>query len=112
MNRRIKKQFWLTPEEDAEFRKKVAMSRLPQSTVIRMLISGYEPKERPDDRFYQVMNSLYEMTNTSKKLLERSYQLGAVDKETVEQEMNRWYEFILDIEYTFLRPEKSKIKWK
>ena len=77
-----------------------------------MLIKGYEPRERPDDRFYQAMNSLYEMINTSKKLLERSYQLGAVDKATVEREIKRWAYFISNIECEFLRPEKSNIKWK
>lgn len=107
-----KKQFWLTPEEDSEFRRKVDMTGLPQSTVIRMLISGYEPRERPDDRFFQAIKSLYEMISTAQQLLERSHQLGVVDKETVEREMKRWAYFISDIECEFLRPEKSKIKWK
>ena len=112
MNRRIKKQFWLTPEEDAEFRRKVDLTGLPQSSVIRMLISGYEPRERPDERFFQAMQTLYEMISTAQMLLERSRQLGVVDKETVEREINRWAYFICNIESEFLRPEKSKIKWK
>lgn len=112
MNRRIKKQFWLTPEEDSEFRRKVNLTGLPQSSVIRMLISGYEPRERPGDRFFQAIKSLYEMTSTAKQLLERSHQLGVLDKETVESEIKRWAFFISNIEAEFLRPEKSPIKWK
>ena len=96
MSNRIKKQFWFTPEEEAEFRRKVALTGLPQSSVIRMLIKGYEPRER----------------HTAQKLLERSYQLGVVDKETVEREIKRWAYFICNIESEFLRPEKSPIKWK
>lgn len=83
MSNRIKKQFWFTPEEETEFRRKVALTGLPQSSVIRMLIKGYEPRERPDDRFFQAINSLNEMIHTAQKLLERSYQLGVVDKDTV-----------------------------
>lgn len=112
MSNRIKKQFWFTPEEEAEFRRKVALTGLSQSSVIRMLVNGYEPRERPDDRFFQAINSLYEMTSTAQRLLERSYQLGVVDKETVEREIKRWAYFISNIESEFLRPEKSPIKWK
>lgn len=112
MSNRIKKQFWFTPEEEAEFRRKVALTGLPQSSVIRMLIKGYEPRERPDDRFFQAINSINEMIHTAQKLLERSYQLGVVDKETVEREIKRWAYFICNIESEFLRPEKSPIKWK
>ncbi len=112
MSNRIKKQFWFTPEEEAEFRRKVALTGLPQSSVIRMLIKGYEPRERPDDRFFQAINSLNEMIHTAQKLLERSYQLGVVDKDTVDREIKRWAYFISNIESEFLRPEKSPIKWK
>ena len=112
MSNRIKKQFWFTPEEEAEFRRKVALTGLSQSSVIRMLVNGYEPRERPDDRFFQAINSLYELTSTAQRLLERSYQLGVVDKETVEREIKRWAYFICNIESEFLRPEKSPIKWK
>lgn len=112
MSNRIKKQFWFTPEEESEFRRKVALTGLSQSSVIRMLVNGYEPRERPDDRFFQAINSLYELTSTAQRLLERSYQLGVVDKETVEREIKRWAYFISNIESEFLRPEKSPLKWK
>ena len=112
MSNRIKKQFWFTPEEEAEFRRKVALTGLSQSSVIRMLVNGYEPRERPDDRFFQVINSLNEMIHTAQKLLERSYQFGVVDKDTVEREIKRWAYFISNIESEFLRPEKSPLKWK
>lgn len=68
MSNRIKKQFWFTLEEETEFRRKVALTGLPQSSVIRMLIKGYEPRERPDDRFFQAINSLNEMIHTAQKL--------------------------------------------
>ena len=76
-----------------------------------MLVNGYEPRERPDDRFFQVINSLNEMIHTAQKLLERSYQLGVVDKDTVEREIKRWAYFISNIESEFLRPEKRPLKW-
>lgn len=108
MSNRIKKQFWFTPEEEAEFRRKVALTGLPQSSIIRMLIKGYEPRERPDDRFFQAINSLNEMIHTAQKLLERSYQLGVVDKDTVEREIKRWVYFISNIESDFYDQRKVR----
>jgi hypothetical protein len=52
------------------------------------------------------------MIHTAQKLLERSYQLGVADKDTVEREIKRWAYFISNIESEFLRPEKSQLKWK
>ena len=41
--KRIKKQFWLSEKENADFMKKVELSGLSQSAVLRILIKGYEP---------------------------------------------------------------------
>ena len=45
--KRIKKQFWLSEKENADFMKKVELSGLSQSAVLRILIKGYEPREKP-----------------------------------------------------------------
>ena len=112
MRRGVEKQFWFTPEEDAEFRRKVALTGLPQTTLIKMLVKGYLPKERPDDRYYEAMNKLYEMINTAQELLNRSYHLGVIEKEIVEKQVKQWTNFILDIEHRFLKPDKNPVKWK
>ena len=110
--RNIEKHILMNKAEAQDLQKKAKRACLSEGGLIRLLLKGYEPRERPDDRFFQAINSLNEMIHTAQKLLERSYQLGVVDKDTVEREIKRWVYFISNIESEFLRPEKSPIKWK
>ena len=112
MSNRIKKQFWFTPEEETEFRRKVALTGLPQSSVIRMLIKGYEPREKPDERFYDVMRELSAIGNNINQLAAKANTLGFVDAPQLKKEAERWHKFQADVERTFLRPDKSDMKWQ
>lgn len=112
MRRKIKKQFWFSEEEDTELKHKADIVGIPQSTLIRMLVKGFCPKEKPEAKFYEAMGELYKMVNTAEHLLNRSYQLGVIDKETVDREMKRWTDFITDIDRRFIKPDKSQLKWK
>lgn len=112
MRRKIKKQFWFSEEEDKELKRKADIVGIPQSTLIRMLVKGFIPKEKPEPRFYEAMSELYKMVNTVEHLLNRSYQLGTIEKETVDREMKRWTDFITDIDHRFIKPDKSQLKWK
>ena len=50
MNKRIKKQFWLSPQEVAELKRKAEIAGISETAVIRLLIRGYEPREKPDGK--------------------------------------------------------------
>ena len=49
-NRTITKRVRLTPEEAAELESKAEACGLTQSMLIRQLIKGYRPKEKPDEK--------------------------------------------------------------
>ena len=53
--RNIKKQVWLNREEATLLKKKAKKVGLNESELIRNFIIGFEPREKPDDRFYEVM---------------------------------------------------------
>ena len=53
MNKRIKKQFWLSPKDAEELKRKAELAGLTETAVVRLLIRGYEPREKPDERFYK-----------------------------------------------------------
>ncbi len=110
MDKRIKKQFWFTEKEAELLEQRAKSAGVSQTALLKMLLKGYIPKEKPDDRFYQTMRGVYEMTTTATRLLEKSHRLGVLDKDTVIEETKRWESFILDIEYRFLRPDKPKRK--
>ena len=110
--RRIKKQFWLSEKENAEFMKKVELCGLPQSTVIRMLIKGYEPREKPDKEFYDSMRQLYGISNNLNQVAVKANSLGFVDAPMLKEQINRLNQFQFEIEKKYLRPEKSNLLWK
>ena len=103
MTKRVKRQFWLSPEENAE---------LKRTSVIRILIRGYEPKEKPDARFYEVMRQLSTIGNNINQLASKANALGFIDAPMLKAEALRWHKFQADIEREFLRPQESNLKWK
>ena len=112
MNKRIKRQFWLSPEENAELKRKAKLSGINETSVIRILIRGYEPKEKPDGRFYQAMRQLSAIGNSINQLALKANALGFIDTPMLKAEALRWHRFQADIEAMFLRPGQSNLKWQ
>ena len=112
MNKRIKRQFWLSPEENAELKRKAKLSRINETSVIRILIRGYEPKEKPDGRFYEAMRQLSAIGNSINQLALKANALGFIDTPMLKAEALRWHRFQADIEAMFLRPGQSNLKWQ
>ena len=78
MNKRIKKQFWLFPQEVAELKRKAEIAGISETAVIRLLIRGYEPREKPDNNFYEAMRKLSAIGNNINQLLLKHLQFGVV----------------------------------
>ncbi|MCI6254222.1 plasmid mobilization protein [Eubacterium coprostanoligenes] len=112
MNKRIKKQFWLSPKDAEELKRKAELVGLTETAVVRLLIRGYEPREKPDGRFYDAMRNLSAIGNNINQLAAKAHTLGFIDVPMLKNEANRWHRFQADIEATFLRPAESKFKWK
>lgn len=112
MKQRIKKQFWLSPEDAKNLKDKSEIAGLSETAVIRLLIRGYEPREKPDERFYEAMRSLSAIGNNVNQLAVKAHTLGFIDAPMLKSEALRWYKFQADIEATFLRPGQSELKWK
>lgn len=112
MNKRIKKQFWPSPQEVAELKRKAELAGISESAAIRLLLRGYEPREKPDARFYNTMRELSAIGNNINQLAVKANALGFVDASMLKEEALRWHRFQADIEAEFLRPAKSKLRWK
>ena len=112
MNKRIKKQFWLAPKDAEELKRKAELAGITETAVARLLIRGYEPREKPDGRFYDATRNLPAIGNTINQLAAKAHTLGFIDVPMLKNEANRWHRFQADIEATFLRPAESKLKWK
>ena len=108
MKRTVKKQFWFSKPEAQDLQKKAKKTCLSEAALVRLL----EPKERPDEKFYDVMRQLSAIGNNINQLSVKANALGFIDSQMLKNEAQRWHKFQADIEREFLRPEKSGLKWQ
>ena len=112
MKRTIKKQFWFSRDEAQDLQKKAKKACLTEAALVRLLLRGYEPREKPDERFYDAMRELSAIGNNINQLAAKANTLGFVDAPQLKKEAERWHKFQADVERTFLRPDKSDMKWQ
>lgn len=110
--RGIDKHIWFSRLEAQELQCKAKKACLSEAGLIRFLIKGYEPKEKPDDRFYDVMRELSAIGNNVNQLVAKANSLGFVDMPMLKTEMKKWNKFQNEVERRFLRPDKSDLKWR
>lgn len=110
--RTIKKQFWLFRSEAQDLQKKAKKACLSEAGLIRLLLKGYEPREKPDADFYETMKELSAIGNNINQLAVKANALGFVDAPQLKKEAERWHKFQADMERTYLRPDKSELKWQ
>ena len=111
MNKRIKKQFWLSPEDAAELKRKANLCGITETAAIRILIRRFIPREQPDAKFYETMRELSAIGNNINQLAVKANTLGFIDVPMLREEALRWHRLEADIESHFLRPVKSDLKW-
>lgn len=110
--RNIQKIVRFSRDEAQDLQKKAKKACLSEAGLIRLLLRGYEPREKPDERFYDVMRELSSIGNNINQLAVKANALGFVDAPQLKKEAERWHKFQADIERTYLRPSKSEMKWQ
>lgn len=110
--RNIQKIVRFSRYEAQDLQKKAKKACLSEAGLIRLLLRGYEPREKPDERFYDVMRELSSIGNNINQLAVKANALGFVDAPQLKKEAERWHKFQADIERTYLRPDKSEMKWQ
>ena len=102
----VKKQIWLTQEENDLLQNVSEKTCLTESEYLRMLLRNRIPKEKPDAEFYRVMNQISEFSEKLQMLAENLKKVETRDKNILQVEIRRWHQFQLAIEERFLAPEK------
>jgi len=102
MKRTIKKQFWFNREEAQDLKKKAKKTCLTEAALVRLLVRGYEPKEKPDERFYDFTRELSCVGNSLNQLAAKAHSLGYIDTPKLEEEVRKLHKFQADIEEEFL----------
>ena len=110
--RNIQKIVRFSRDEAQDLQKKAKKACLTEAALVRLLLRGYEPREKPDERFYDAMRELSSIGNNINQLAVKANALGFVDAPQLKKEAERWHKFQADIERTYLRPDKSEMKWQ
>jgi len=108
--RNIKKNFWLNREEATMLKKKAKKVGMNESTLIRNLILGFEPREKPDERFYESLRPLYSISNNLNQLTKKANSLGFIDEVAYKKLYNEISKITIDIKKKYLLPEMEKEK--
>ena len=113
MRRRpVEKHIRLSKEEADDLARKSQMTCLPEGALIRLLLKSFEPKEKPDAQFYEVMRELSAIGNNIHQLAAKANALNFIDAPMLTKEAERWHKFQADVERQFLRPDRSELKWQ
>lgn len=112
MRRNIEKHILMNQEEAQDLASKSQMTCLSEAGLIRLLLKGFYPKEKPDERFYEVMQQLSAIGNNINQLAKKANSLNFIDAPMLKQEALRWHEFQADVERCYLRPDRSDLKWQ
>ena len=107
MKRTIKKQFWFSRDEAQDLQKKAKKTCLSEAALVRLLLRGYEPKEKPDDRFYDAMREFSAIGNNIHQISVKANALGFIDTPMLREEARKWHEFQIEIRKRYLLPRRS-----
>ena len=99
-------QTWISREELELLNKKLKKTAIDRSTLIRNLIRDFEPREKPDDKFYETMKQLYSLSNNMNQIARKANTLGFIDVPLYQKEIEKLNKFILEIKDYYLLPIK------
>jgi len=111
MERNIHKQIKLNCREARQLSEKADKACLSESALIRLLIQGYEPREKPDNRFYEFTKRLNAVADNLQRIADVAYATGNIDKEDYESEVEGLHSFIAAMEKKLLENDKAD-EWR
>ena len=92
----------LSDEEYAKLKSDVSRAKISQAEYIRRLILNKRIREKPDDRFYEVMFQLTHIGNNLNQIAHKANYLNEIDKDYYEKEARNWCEFMNKVKKEYL----------
>ena len=95
---------YLDRDEKEMLRHNAKACGMDDNSYLRQLLTGHEPRQAPDDRFWDAMAEISEFTDKIDALAMKAEK--PEDAIVIMKEANRWRAFWNEIEMHFLRPKK------
>ena len=106
--RSIKKQFWLNEQENEMLALNSLKTGMTESDYLRYIILGYTIKEKPDDRFYEIMKQMRSIAHNLNQLTVKAHSLGFIDELSLNKQKELWIKFMEEIKEEFLVNKKGE----
>lgn len=100
--RNVRKQYFLSEQENDELRRKAFKAGMCESNLIRCLIMDYQPKEKPPKEFYEILKQLRILSNNMNQIAVRANTYDFIDEEFYFEQVRRLNDFIKDVKFNFL----------
>ena len=107
----IDKHIRLTKEEAQDWKRKAEMIGFKESSMVRALVDGYEPKEKPDLQFFSAIGRVKSLANEIRKLRNAIQSTGSVDTDELRKEIRRWQKLRRELEVKYLAPDPGFMLW-
>lgn len=98
--------FRITLDEYFELKNKADKVGLNISELLRCLISDFEPREKPPEKFYESIKQIRGLANNMNQLARRANALGFIDELEYKKNADKVNQFIIEIKEEFLLPKK------
>ena len=99
----------MNEEENRILNEKVKKSGLNKSEFFRKIILDYQLKEKPDEKFYEILSQLRGMaTNLNQMSRVYNQYKGLMREDRITPVLNQVQNFILSLEEVYLIPQKNK----
>ena len=100
--REIKKNFYINYEEQEALRNKCYAVGLSESELIRCLIKGFVPKEKPGKEFYEEIKNLRQIGNNLNQLTKYANTTGILREVEIIKIKDLVEKFIYDLQKKYL----------
>lgn len=106
--REIKLSVYLNYDEWKMLTLKAEKVGYNRSALVRSLIEGFEPKEKPSEEFYEDLNSIRKVGNVLNQIARRAHYQGYIGDEKILRKMeNELQNLILNIKKKYLLSENG-----
>lgn len=112
MKRNILRQFRFNKKEIDTLKIKSAKCGITDSALVRLLILGFHPKEKPDKAFYDVMRNLSSMTNSLNQVAAKANSLDFVDVPLLMKAIGNIEKMQDDLHEYFIKPNRDTHLWQ
>ena len=107
----VDKHIRLTKEEAQDWKRKAEMIGFKETCMVRALVKGYEPKEKPDLQFFSAIGCVKSLADEIRELRNTIRLTGSTDTIELNKEIRRWQKLRRELEIKYLAPDPGFMLW-